>query len=167
VTILSFNAYAGTLESHNSGVSITGDWGTGSRFGWVDDWVPHAWIFVAQTSGIGQFWAIPGGAAENYLHAVRLEVVVDGVANEVYGRYDVGHGLFETPHFGVADSDISDASKVSISQDFRGTFGAEFDNILVATQVAAIPEPSTYALVLSALVALSIGRIRRQSRRSD
>lgn len=158
VTILSFDSYAGSLASHNSGVLLAGE-DSFNKIGWTPDIVRQEWRLYITLGSLVQFWHVPGGAAANYFRPGYFEVVLDGVANEVFGRYDLGSGLLETPHYGVTDSELAVLSRVQIDQDFRGVRGVDLDNILVQTQV--VPEPGTYALLATVIVLLAASRVRR------
>ncbi|MBI1787008.1 MAG: hypothetical protein HYR60_05570 [Acidobacteria bacterium] len=161
-TVLSFDAYAPSLASHNSGIVLIGG---GSRIGWYINIATNAWEFY-ESAGSFHAWDIPGGVAANYFRPIHFQIVFDGAADQVYGRYDLGAGFLETAHFALTDSVHSALSRVELLEDFRGTYGAEIDNILVATQGASVPEPASLAFVITSLVCCALGRVRWRSRRS-
>ena len=96
---------------------------------------------------------------------VKMSIVIDGVANEVYGVYDFGGGALQTPHYAVTDAvtdaQIATLNEVGVEFDFRGTLGAELDNLRVFDNVAAsVPEPGTALLVDASLGLLGFARRR-------
>lgn len=94
-----------------------------------------------------------------------MSIVVDGVANEVYGVYDFGSGPLQTPHYAVTDAQIATLNEVGVEFDFRGTLGPELDNLRVFDDVAsAVPEPGTALLAAASLGLLGFARRPRQSR---
>jgi hypothetical protein len=121
--------------SHNSGISLIDhalpainqvgwncDCGVECRISATN---PPGWTFWA---GAGRLERFPGG----YDQPVHLEIVVDAVNQELFGRADLGAGIIESMHYSTVGLDLAAMSRVMLFQDFRGTRGGEFDNIVVS-----------------------------------
>lgn len=133
-TTLRFRAYAvsATPRSHNQYVGMNayaaatnGDGGVWSSFYRFNGESPR-WEFTIGTNRA----IVPGG----YDRSVEMGIVMDGVAKEIYGTYDFGTGVSETPHFRVTDEQLARVSGVRIYVDHRSPAsytGMEIDNIRV------------------------------------
>lgn len=105
------------------------------------------------------YGSAPQLVAGGFGTAVKLGIVVDGVANEVYGIYDFGVGWQQTAHFAITPAQIASITGVGIEVDHRfGRTSIEYDNLLVQS----VPEPSTYALWLAGIAGLGLMRARRR-----
>lgn len=153
VSTLTFDAYATSSVpiTHATGVGLDNTAGGSSVIWWAvkDTNGLMSWSF--EISGLldtSAYVRYAGG----YDEVVSMSIVVDGIANEVYGIYDYGSGgTGETPHYSVTDAQIEELNAVSINVDYRppttstqfgDTYaGGEFDNIVV------IPEPGTVLLL--------------------
>lgn len=156
ITVLSFDAYATTdvLFTDNPGVFLGDDPGTGivRSTGWsADNESGPGWVFSID----GFRFSVSGG----YDTPVIMRVVVDGIANEIFGTYDFGAGQLETPHLAVTDDDIVVFDSLYIYFDNRGVNGMEIDNI----RVAPVPIPAAVLLLGSALTGLLRGARLRPS----
>lgn len=84
---------------------------------------------------------------------VNLRIIIDGIAEEVYGQYDFGNGLVDTQRYSLTAAQIGSIDEVVSFTDHRSAIsgdpwsstpfgsrysGAQWTNI----QVSAIPEPS-------------------------
>jgi hypothetical protein len=114
MTTLLFDAYAvsSAPTTHDTGVSIDS---LGPGFGanhirWQADTVGgfRGWRFVVSVGGSSNLFSVPGG----FDRRVVMSIVLDGVANEVYGLYDFGGGFVQTPHFAVTDAQLADLNAV-------------------------------------------------------
>ena len=91
---------------------------------------------------------------------VVFEIVIDGPAGQVYGRYNPnGAGFTQTASYAISPAMIASIDATILFIDYQTNVSrgvAEFDNI----SVQAVPEPSTYALLfgLAALVGTAIRR---------
>ncbi len=151
ISTMTFDAYATTTAplTHNSGVGLDNIAG-GTLVAW---WPVKAqsgvfsWSFAPTgLVGSGNYHLVAGG----YNEVVSMSIVVDGVANEVYGKYDFGSGgTGETPHYSVTDAKIEELNSAVIYADYRSpqnattphgdTFsGGEFDNMVVVPEPASI-----------------------------
>ena len=129
------------------------------------------WTANLISSGRWDFNAVPltGHAGDSFIVVggygtpVKMSIVVDGVANEVYGIYDFGGGPLQTPHYAITDVQIATLNEVGVVFDFRsGTRGAELDNLRVFDNIStAVPEPGTAVLVSASLGLLGFARRRR------
>lgn len=168
ITTYSFDAYASSTGStHNSGTGfgnanignfyLSGPAWTASLFGAAG---PRWHFDVGNFNGnSGDYIDILGG----YDTPVKMSIVVDGVANEVYGVYDFGSGALQTPHYAATDAQIATLSEVGVSFDFRGTRGPELDNLRVFDSVSSVPEPSIALLMSTALgLVFSVARRRQE-----
>lgn len=164
ITTLAFDAYAKSAATHDATIGL----GNSSIQNLVQSgpywfnnfFADHGWHFFAQalTGNPGDFFDVPGG----YDRPLRMSIVIDGLANEVYGIYDFGGGPLQTPHYAVTDAQIVTLNEVGVEFDFRGTFGPELDNLRVFDNVAAaVPEPGTALLIAASLGLLGFGRRRR------
>ena len=146
---LEFQAYPYSTapESHNAGVFFS-DSSSTLLAGWFwDTTVSGDWDFDVRnlTGNSGDL----EGHAGNFDTAVSLQVILDPVAGEAYGRADLGSGFFETTHYTITGAQFATVDSVLIFQDYRSPtvyLGAEFDNITVDAVVIA--EPSAIALIL-------------------
>lgn len=167
ITTLAFDAYAHNPDYYQITVIGLGNL-NGINFevggpNWIgsyrDGWYFDARGFLANPSAL--FIALGGKDTP-----VKMSIVVDGVANEVYGVYDFGGGGQQTPHYAVTDAQIATLNEVGIEFDFRnGKTAAELDNLRVFDNVAsAVPEPGTALLASVSLALLGFARRPRQSR---
>lgn len=140
--VLSFDAYATSAilpKANNSGVSFNGIsdgvlWKNATSNG------SPRWTFDARgiTGNSNNTWEVLGG----HDTAVSMQLVIDKLSLEVFGRYDFGGGQTgETPHFPVLLSKINAVTHISILEDYRFAdmlpfVGVDIDNITVA----AVPE---------------------------
>ncbi len=146
---LDFNAYphSSAPESHNAGVFFS-DSSSTILAGWFwDTTINDKWDFDVRnlTGNSGDL----EGHAGSFDTAVSLQVILDPVAGEAYGRADLGSGFFETTHYTITGAQFATVDSVLIFQDYRSPtvyLGAEFDNITVDAVVIA--EPSVIALML-------------------
>lgn len=150
ITTLSFDAYALASQTYDTAVALTPDpvfHAALAEWAYFND--IGAWRFsVDLTSGSNNV-SVPGGADT----PVKFQIVVDGAANEIYGRYDFGGGFNDTAHFAVSDAEITSILGLHVLLDFRGgplgpSLGAEYDNVLVADNIVdGVPEPASLVLV--------------------
>ena len=146
---LDFNAYphSSAPESHNAGVFFS-DSSSTLLAGWFwDTTFSGDWDFDVRnlTGNSGDL----EGHAGSFDTAVSLQVILDPVAGEAYGRADLGSGFFETTHYTITGAQFATVDSVLIFQDYRSPtvyLGAEFDNFTVDAVVIA--EPSAIALML-------------------
>ncbi len=131
VYTFSVDAYAfSAYRSHVASMSFISADGTFSII-WYSNWYgsPRGtpkWSFAM--SGVGNIGTFPGG----FDQPIGLEIIIDGLANEVYGRLIHSGGVFETAHQALTATQIASLTDISLNQDFRDIYlGAEFDNILV------------------------------------
>lgn len=168
ITTLSFNAYGTTdsFESWNSALGVSRQTDT-LTYGPVASW-------AAQQGGwdldLRAITGNPGNSSYYFADLVPhnipvvFEIVIDGPAGEVYGRYNPnGAGFTETAHYAISPTMITSIDAVTLQIDYQTNGGrgvAEFDNI----SVQAVPEPSTYAMLfgLAALVGAGIRRRHKQ-----
>jgi len=154
ITTLKFDAYAtsNTPITHATGVGLDNAAG-GSSVVWFTgrDNATGLLGWSFELSGLldtSTYVRYAGG----YDDVVTMGIVVDGIANEIYGIYDFGSGgTGETPHYSVTDAQINELNAAVIYVDYRppttSTYlgetyaGGEFDNITV------IPEPATALLL--------------------
>lgn len=150
VTTLRFDAYATTdrIATYNMAIYLT-DGPDGPLLTKTAGWWPNggSWGFTVA----GNFFYAPGG----YDQPVKMGVVVDGPAGEVWGTYDFGTGVQQTPHFAVAADYISALDTVRVYIDHRGALGMEVDNL-----VLVVPEPSTGELLALGLACAACWRLR-------
>ena len=130
VTTLHYDAYAPS-GVHNQEISLQ-PFGPdfGHRVLWtVDQTFGEGWRFVSGGVGGGSFFASGG-----FNQAVKLGIVLDGVANQVWGIFDYGEGFVETPRFPLDDERHATLNAVHIFVDHRGTHshGIEVDNIVLS-----------------------------------
>jgi hypothetical protein len=167
ITTFAFDAYAtSAAAAHNAGIGF-GNNSTQNFLLSGPHWLPELfgaggrrWSFDAVnfTGRPTDFIDVPGG----YDTEVQMSIVVDGVANEVYGVYDFGSGAHETPHYAVTDAQIATLNEVGVEFDFRGTRGPELDNLRVFDNVSTgVPEPRTLLLFAASLGLLGFTGRRR------
>jgi hypothetical protein len=133
VIVFSFDAYASSGVSHNSGMGLVSAPTPGGPnldyLSWQINRFDGGWDFADQISGPTVGYATHGG----YDVPVHLTIVVDERSLTVYGRWNFGGGQTgETPHFPVSLASIQALNAVVVSQDWRmGSGGIEVDNLLV------------------------------------
>ena len=160
VSTLAFDGYgfSSPPPSTNSGVGIQTGQGTlitPETMFWDINRDSGGWSFdVRGLSSIAfNRFTIPG----HYDEVGHFTIVIDGLANQVFGTADFGAGLVETPHFAITDAEISALNTIVMFQDYQvnvNRLGAEFDNISVTSSAAAVPEPATASLLIIGLAAL-------------
>lgn len=181
---MSMDVYAQTsgLPSHNNGMGI-GTTGGPSAFTGGAHWT--VLYDEGGPGGTGYFFdarGITGNGSDFFrfngpFDSVQtLEIVLDGLAGEIYGVYDFGGGAMETAHYSVNTAQIAALDKVYAFFDYRsahpggkfasthlGTqFGAaQWDNIALNGSFEAVPEPATAALFGLCALGLGIARRRR------
>jgi hypothetical protein len=175
ISTLSFDAYAvnaGGVHTHNALIGI-GDssimlFNSGGIY-WAVERVgggpDYHWAFFASslTGTSTDIYNLPAGG---YNTAVAMGIVIDGVANQVYGIYDFGAGPLETPRYAVTDAQIATLDELGVEVDFRysyaGYVGPELDNLLLSeTGGGQVPEPSTLSLAGLGAVAGFVARRRK------
>ena len=154
VSTMTFDAYATSSVpiTHASGVGLDNAAG-GSLAAWFTgrDNATGLLGWSFEVSGLLDTTAYVryGGG---YDEIVTMGIVVDGIANEIYGTYSYASGGYgETTHYAVTDAQIDELNAAVIYVDYRppttSTYlgetyaGGEFDNLMV------IPEPATLALI--------------------
>lgn len=164
INTLAFDAYAKSGATHNAVVGLGNSsiqiFALSGPYWQNDFFAGHNWRFSAQnlTGKPGDFIDVSGG----YDTLLRMSIVVDGIANEVYGVYDFGGGPLQTPHYAVTDAQIATLNEVGVHFDFRGTLGPELDNLRVFDNVAAaVPEPGTALLIAASLGLFGFARRHR------
>ena len=169
ITTFSFDAYATSDGTHNAQIGL----GNSSILHFAlsgPAWTPYG---VPRFGLPGPHWHFDAGAITGvpsnfvdllggYDTPVRMSIVVDGVAKEVYGVYDFGSGAQQTPHYAVTDVQIATLNEVGVYFDFRGGRGPELDNLRVFDNVPSVPEPSIAVLMSSALGLIVFVARRRQ-----
>lgn len=160
ITTFSADAYAASLASgHNSfiglmsGGSFAATWSANNTIpGWLLD--------VSTATGLSFSTVrqdIPGGGAM----PIKLGIVLDGMANEIYGIYDFGAGLQQTAHFTISTNQIAAISGIGVGVDFRfGSNQIEYDNLVVQS----IPEPANVILMSLGLAVVLLSNLRRRFR---
>ena len=174
VTTLTFDAYAvntSIFHTHNAVIGLgnsstpnfpaLGPYWQAERVGFGPSY--QWWFNATQLTGVsGQSFGIVGG----YNTLVTMSIVIDGVANEVYGIYDFGSGPSETPHYAVTDAQIAQLNQVGVEFDYRyflaGYGGPELDNLVVAETGPSVPEPTTALLLAVSLPMLGLVVRRRR-----
>ncbi|WP_300340871.1 hypothetical protein [Accumulibacter sp.] len=165
ITTLSFDAYATSGGAHNALIGLAEttilNFAESGPYWQLDLSGPggRGWRFYAgNLNGTpGDFIHLVGG----YNTPVKMSIVIDGVANGVYGVYDFGGGPLQTPHYAVTDAQIATLNEVGVEFDFRGTLGPELDNPRVFDNVSAVvPEPGSALLVAAPLGLLGFNRRR-------
>ena len=140
-------------------------------------WVPveyayngFGWRFDARqlTGGANDYQTIAGG-----YNALRsLDLVVDAVAMEIYGRLDFGAGLTETTHYAINLSQLAGIDAVAGYADYRGQNGgattpwghsfsnAEYDNIVFSSNAVsgAVPVLPVWGLLLIGFLSPALRR---------
>lgn len=158
ITTLRFDAYATTATpiTHNMAVGIID--APVPALTQLAIWYPEpfqrpqGWTF---TFG-GDLFHVIGG----FDQPVTMAIVIDGIANEIYGLYDFGSGMTQTPHFGITDAQITAFRDLWLFVDHRdlGFYtGMEVDNIQVFDNTGLptpIPEPASLLLLGAGLVGL-------------
>jgi len=166
ISTLSADAYAfSSYRSHGPGVGFFSADG-GSYFGWEAVWYldpggTPKWGFSG--AGIGWISVFPGG----FDQPVSLEVILDGLAGEVYGRLTHSAGSYETAHVAITPSQLASLTEVAIWEDYRDSLylGAEYDNVRVTT-AAAVPAVSEWGLAAMAALMLAAGAVVVSRRRA-
>lgn len=167
---MSVDVYGQTssLPSHNNGMGLSASGGANAFSGGAYWSVLYDLNNISGNTGyIFDARNITGGASDFFLlngpfNSIQtMEIVLDGLAGEVYGVYDFGGGATQTTHYAVTAAQIAAIDQVFGFFDFRsanpgGTFastglgtqfgGAQWDNISVTGTFAAIPEPSLAVL---------------------
>lgn len=93
-----------------------------------------------------------------------LNIVLDYVNTKIYGIATFNGVTQQTSDYQVSSTFLNNLNSILLFSDYRYTngspytTGANFDNIVVSSQ--AVPEPSTYALLLSGLLGLLYVRKR-------
>lgn len=166
ITTFAFDAYASRGSStHNASVGLGSSSISDFQYSGV------FWNAELYYSPTGSRWtfdvrALTGNSSAlivvsgGYDTPVKMSIVVDGVANEVYGIYDFGSGPQQTPHYAVTDAQIATLNEVGVHFDFRNWRGAEIDNLRVFDNVG-VPEPGTALLLAASLGLLGFGRRSR------
>ena len=164
---LLFNAFAysqsidGHMASHNSQLGLYMA-GLNSSYGvgWVvdngiaaaSDGSPPHWEFDTRPLGGNIFPLTPQTGFDQW---VTLGIVVDQANMQVYGVYDFGQGLQETPAIHVTPTQIAAIRDVEIQEDYRfPTFflGAKYDNVSVSYPAqSSITAGSPLSFTVSAL----------------
>ena len=167
ISTLSADAYAfSSYHSHSASVGLSNsDWSV--LFYWYADWYgdPRGtakWAFAS--CGVGDISIFQGG----FDQTVGLEVIIDGLAGEVYGRLTHSGGSYETTHVAIAPEQLASLTEVRILEDYRDPayLGAEFDNVRVTTTVSTIPAVSEWGLVVMAALMLAAGAVVVSRRRA-
>jgi hypothetical protein len=179
---LSFDTYARStpLITHSSGMGVGNTSNTAAgAFAGSAMWVPgefayntYGWRFDARqlTGGSGDYLTIFGG----YDAIETLEIVIDGIAMEIYGRYDFGAGVQETTHYAIDEAKLTSIDAVAAYADYRGeNYGAttpwgkrftnaEYDNVVFASSAdvggGSVPSPGALSLLLAGILALGASR---------
>jgi hypothetical protein len=158
ITTLRFQAYATTAgPTHNSEVGFTSSgFGFGQPFAaWESSLLSgHPWEFDAAGN---RFFVQQGG----YDRPVSLEVVIDGVSDALYGRYNFGGGFIETPHVSVSPAQLATLNGVGLFVDHRGYPGMEIDNLRIFDS-RRVPEPASLLLLGSGVAGLVWLRRRQE-----
>jgi hypothetical protein len=147
-------------RSHNSSLSFTQ---AGNRSGWWVNNNPNtgARNINFQTSTGYEEFLLGTSPFDTINH---LEVILDYDSNETFGRADINGIMYETSRYSV-DQTFLDNVVLTIYNDYRYTYvspyttGIDIDNIIV-TSSSAVPEPSTYALIILGLI--GVGACRRK-----
>ena len=90
---------------------------------------------------------------------IKLSIVLNSSTNEIYGVYDYndGNGPRETTHVAYNPDNISLIDSALLHYDYR-SYGSghtvAMDNLTVTEQIA-VPEPSTYALIIIGLLVIA------------
>jgi hypothetical protein len=171
---LSFTAYAisgPNPQSSSSGLGLVQE-GVGGYAAWQADafgisCAPGSWQFYARPPGDSS--SLPFCVLGGFNQPVELGVVLDRDAGEVYGRYDFGSGVVETPHFPMSAAQIDLYDMIVVTNDWRGiATGVEIDNILVVAEPDMVPEPRTIAIwLVLAFVSAHLWRTRANAGRSS
>jgi len=148
ISTLRFSAYASSIAppTHNQDVglvplgrSIVGSMPdpTGTNYPntrWGPSRSPqggYRWDFIAGTN----IYYVSGG----YDRLVDMRIVVDGFGNRIYGQYDFGGGLQETPHYKVPPGYIAQLNAIQFYVDHRSPTdytGMEVDDIKLSVDAA-------------------------------
>ena len=115
-------------------------------------------------SGNVQPFQLHVGVAINKL--IKLDLIIDPIALDVFGRGDFGSGFVETNHYSIDPTFLAKIDGVTIFEDYRGTFGVDIDNISISipdpTGGGDVPEPASLLLIGLGLATLvSVSRLRR------
>jgi hypothetical protein len=167
ITTLTFDAYASTIPtaSRNADVFFRQAGSGTNQALWHTETAAHLggpkWSLIVD-AGFHVTFDVPGG----YDTPVRMGIVLDGIADEIYGLYDFGGGFLETPHYAVDPARLAMFDTVQILADHRsGVNGMEVDNILVVDN-NAVPEPASW-LLLTIGACGSAWVVRRAKSRGD
>jgi hypothetical protein len=149
-TSMRFNA-AATTNTANSWAGLSSNAiSIGTFVVWTFDSSYGGWGLEIRSPGqTFQSFATRGGAG---LAAV-LAIHADPIGGRVWGEYDLGSGLLQTPVFSIPSSALLAMNGIHIGQDFRAPAGIQVDNIVIATSV---PESSSLILLALGLVTLVV-----------
>jgi hypothetical protein len=138
VTVLACDGYATSdpVRSHNNEIRLRS----------ADFSVFFAWTYNANS----QSWGLSSLDNPTYVplnagpdKAVHLSIVVDGPAGQVYGKFDDGSGVQETPRISITSAQITQIDRTSIYLDWRAPeaqLGVEVDNLtVIADGVTCLP----------------------------
>lgn len=132
ISTLVVDAYAfeSGPQTHNSEVRLESSAGTFFiRWQAAAFAGPQRWRFIVKGQPIEDVVGFFG-------EVVRLEIVIDGIAGEVYGRLGHSGGTVETSHSTITASEIISLDRVELFADYRDAvsyLGGEYDNITVTT----------------------------------
>jgi hypothetical protein len=163
-TTLSYEAFA-VDRSHDSGIMFTeGLGGAQFRGGWFLDVNSGGWTFDARgLSGNVQPFQQHVGAVIN--KPIKLDLIIDPIALDVFGRGNFGSGFIETTHYSIDPTFLAKIDGITIFEDYRGTLGVDIDNISVSIpdpNGGGVPEPTSLLLLSLGLAMLvSVSRVRR------
>lgn len=150
--------------SHNSGAGLGFD-GTSIAAGWTA-YEGLGYRFDATGLAGGGASEIKFGGMQDLAH---LEVVIDRVAGEVFGRYEyVGGVTGETTHFSIVGN-VDLLTSLTVKQDQNLTVapqfytGVDLDNFSLVANPTSVPEPFTLGLSVAG-VGVVLRKLRRRRR---